>query len=352
VASAPTLVQENESKVPNPSRLMGSLERERLATKEGERKTVFYSKKLPEGGFVRTGQYLGEWKDNKYHGKGTLESDDGTRYVGEWKSGKRCGMGTLWIRRANGKLYKQYAGQWKDDYQHGRGVQTLDGETYNGEWSKGVRHGVGTCNYTDGGVYEGEWFNDQRHGFGVYDYPNGDHFEGGWVEDKKEGQGVHFYFNMEKRVHSKRYDGEWVDGLPKCGMYTEMPPDTLVPASFKPDPLPVAKLMDPDGVIRERIAEIRAERSRHRAKRVPLDEHFTGEELEALQVAFARVDVSSTGTIAISEIGAAFSQVGMEPSDEELMMVLDHLGKPDEGDVGFTFAEFAQAADYLSPLSP
>ena len=31
-------------------------------------------------------------------------------------------MGTLWIRRKDGKLYKQYAGQWKDDYQDGRGA--------------------------------------------------------------------------------------------------------------------------------------------------------------------------------------------------------------------------------------
>jgi len=349
VASEPPVVQ--QTKPPNPARLLGSLEREKLAYKHGERKTVFFSKKLPEGGYVRTGQYLGEWKNNRYDGKGTLECDDGTRYVGAWKAGKRCGQGTLWIRKADGKLYKQYAGQWKDDYQDGRGVQTIDGETYNGEWSKGVRHGVGTCSYKDGIVYEGEWFNDQRHGFGVLDYPNGDHFEGGWVEDKKEGQGVHFYFNKEKRVHTKRYDGEWVDNVPKCGMYTEMPPDMQVAASQAPEPLPVAKLMDPDGVIRLRIEEIRAERARHRAKRVPLDEHFTPEELEALQVAFARVDVNGEGAIGIADLPSAFSQVGMEPLEEDMDAVIEHLGKTPSADLTFSFAEFSQAADFLSPLS-
>ena len=35
-----------------------------------------------------------------------------------------------------------------------------------------------------------------------------------------------------------RYDGEWVADSPKCGYYTEMPPDPLVPASMLPDPLP------------------------------------------------------------------------------------------------------------------
>uniref|UniRef100_A0A7S3BCK0 MORN repeat-containing protein 3 n=1 Tax=Haptolina ericina TaxID=156174 RepID=A0A7S3BCK0_9EUKA len=330
---------------------MGTVGRDKLAAKEGERKTVFFSKKLATGGYVRTGQYLGEWKENKYDGKGTLESDDGTRYVGEWRAGKRNGMGTLWIRRADGKLYKQYAGQWKDDLQDGRGVQTIDGETYNGEWSKGVRHGVGICHYAAGGVYEGEWFNDQRHGFGVFDYVNGDHFEGGWVEDKKEGEGVHFYFNKEKRVHTKRYDGEWVDDLPKCGVYTEMPPDPQVDDSKLPEPLPVTQLRDPDGIIRSRIEQIREDRSRHRATRIPLDEHFTSEELEALQVAFARVDTEDRGEIPHEEMGAAFSQVGMDPSQEDIAAVLAHLGKDADPSPTFTFAEFAQAADFLSPVS-
>jgi len=348
VASAPSVGQPLPQ--PNPTRTLGSNGREKLAYKQGERKTVFFSKKTADG-FVRTGQYLGEWKDNLYDGKGTLEADDGTRYVGSWKAGRRCGVGTLWIRK-EGKLVKQYAGQWKDDYQEGRGVQTLGGVTYNGEWSKGMRHGVGTCSYPDGGVYEGEWFNDQHHGFGVYDFPNGDHFEGRWVEGKKEGQGVHFYFNQEKRVHTKRYDGEWVDGTPKCGVYTEMPPDPQVPASQAPEPLPHLTVVDPDGVVRESIAAIRHERARHRAKRVSLDEHFTPEELEALEVAFARVDAEEKGCLSIAELGAAFSQVGMDPSEEEMATVLAHLGKAEEGgEAVFTFAEFAQAADFLSPLA-
>ncbi|KAL3910438.1 MAG: hypothetical protein SGPRY_009056 [Prymnesium sp.] len=234
-------------------------------------------------------------------------------------------------------------------------------EKYNGEWSKGVRHGVGTCNYADGAVYEGEWFSDKPHGFGVYDYPNGDHFEGRWIEGKKEGKGVHFYFNAEKRVHTKRYDGEWVDGRPKCGIYTEMPPDEQVPASQNPEPLPHLTMKDPDGIIKQRLAEIRAQRVMHRAVRVPLDKHFTPEELEALQVAFARADVADKGYIFISEIGPLPSaeanvfplelQVGMAPTEEDMNAVLQHLGKEEEEDASFTFPEFAQAADFLSPLA-
>ena len=183
-----------------------SSEMDRCANKEGQRRTIYFTKKLPDnGGYRRTGQYLGEWQDNKWSGNGTHEMANGNRYIGAWAEGKRHGMGTLWVKR-EGQLRKQYAGQWQNDLQHGRGVfQYKNGDNYNGEWKGGVRHGVGIMTYVTGDVYEGEWFNDQRHGFGVLDYVKGDHFEGMWVEDKKEGEGVHFYFHKEKATHTRRY---------------------------------------------------------------------------------------------------------------------------------------------------
>lgn len=217
--------------------------------------------------------------------------------------------------------------------------------------------------------------------------PNGDHFEGRWVEGKKEGTGVHFYFSAEKRVHSKRYDGEWVDDRPKCGVYTEMPPDPQVPASHEPEPLPHLELRDADAVVRERISQIRHERPRERARLVALEDHFTPEELEALRMAFTRVNTADSDVISLTEIGVAFNQVrrlllkhtwtplhptalpssgplhvnpdaelqrqvGMEPTDEQMHSMLQYLGKLGSGaEVTFTFAEFAQAADFLSPLT-
>lgn len=332
-------------------RLTGS-EMEKLATKEGSRRTIYFTKKLAgDGGYRRTGQYLGEWHDNKFEGKGTFELANGNRYVGAFKDGKRNGVGTLWVKRDGKKLRKQYAGQWLNDVQHGRGVYHYpNGDSYNGEWKNGVRHGVGIMMYTSGDVYEGEWFNDRRHGFGVLDYAKGDHFEGLWVEDKKEGEGVHFYFNKEKATHTRRYDGEWVDDVPKCGYYSEMPPDPLVPASEVPDSLPVGTVLDSRGIISTRLAELRAERAHHRATRVPLDEHFTPEELEALRVAFSRVDIEGTGSITLAQLPAAFSQVGMEVSEEEMAEVLAYLHKGQAPDEPFSFAEFSQAADFLSPV--
>ena len=33
-------------------------------------------------------EYVGEYKDGKRHGQGTLTWSDGKKYVGEWKKGK------------------------------------------------------------------------------------------------------------------------------------------------------------------------------------------------------------------------------------------------------------------------
>ena len=52
-------------------------------------------------------------------GKGTLAKPNGENYVGELKNGKYHGKGTLNI--AEGK----YVGEWKDDKRHGQGTHTL-----------------------------------------------------------------------------------------------------------------------------------------------------------------------------------------------------------------------------------
>ena len=74
------------------------------------------------------------------------------------------------------------------------------------------------------------------------------------------------------------------------------------------------------------------------------------EELEALQVAFNRVDIDGKGTISFAQLPAAFSQVGMETTEEEMDEVLALLNKTGSPDEPFSFAEFSQAADFLSPV--
>ena len=53
-----------------------------------KKKTV--TKKYPDGA-----KYIGEFKDDKYHGQGTLTFADGVKYVGQFKDDKYHGQG-LW----------------------------------------------------------------------------------------------------------------------------------------------------------------------------------------------------------------------------------------------------------------
>lgn len=247
-------------------------------------------------------------------------------------------------------MRKRYTGDWQGDLPHGQGTYVYrdGGATYTGSWQKGVRHGKG-AHRSEAGVYEGEWFNNRRHGFGVLDLPNGDHFEGTWVEDEREGEGVYFYYDAEKKAHTRRYDGEWVSGTPRCGFYSEMPPDALAPSGVGEPGLPPCELADADRTLAERIGKIRESRARVRAEPAALETLFTPEEMNALSVAFERVDTSGRGEISLEELPLAFAEVAMEPSGEEVLRALAHLGKQEEA-ATFSFAEFAQAADFLSPV--
>lgn len=62
---------------------------------------------------------------------------------------------------------KVYVGEFKDDLFHGNGsFFYLDGGIYEGEWVAGKRCGWGKMEFADGSIYIGEWFNDNRHGQG------------------------------------------------------------------------------------------------------------------------------------------------------------------------------------------
>ena len=122
-----------------------------------------------DGSFIST--YVGEWKDDKPHGQGTVSRANGNKYVGEFKDGKRHGQGTYTY--ANGD---KYVGEYKDNEQHGQGTYTdaTDGTKYVGEFKNDKAHGKGT--YTDpadGTKYVGEFKDGERHGKGTYTAKNG-----------------------------------------------------------------------------------------------------------------------------------------------------------------------------------
>ena len=67
-------------------------------------------------------KYVGEWKDDKSHGQGTITGTSGDKYVGEFKNDKQHGQGTYTY--ANGKRLVGYFmnGEYIPDICEGMGL--------------------------------------------------------------------------------------------------------------------------------------------------------------------------------------------------------------------------------------
>ena len=107
--------------------------------------------------FADGGKYVGEFKNNIFHGQGTITFADGSKYVGEHKDGKIHGQGTM--TSADGS---KYVGEHKDGFPHGQGTMTWGsgsnkGSKYVGEWKANKIHGQGTLTFAYGDTYAGSF---------------------------------------------------------------------------------------------------------------------------------------------------------------------------------------------------
>lgn len=131
-------------------------------------------------------RYIGEWKDGKYHGAGTLtigystQNIQSSQYIGQWKDGKRSGLGTQ--KFFNGT---KYSGEYKEDRQHGLGTLIFtNGEVFTGQWKEGSRH-WGSYTTINSEKYVGEWRGFFRSGKGIaYDSNGSVLYSGDWSDDK------------------------------------------------------------------------------------------------------------------------------------------------------------------------
>ena len=85
--------------------------------------------------------------------QGSSAYPNGGTYVGEFRDGKPNGVGTLTYRH-----YGEYVGEFRDSWPSGRGTYTYpDGRRYVGEWRNGDFNGRGIRTYPDGRKEDGEW---------------------------------------------------------------------------------------------------------------------------------------------------------------------------------------------------
>ncbi|WP_101759141.1 MORN repeat-containing protein [Oceanicoccus sp. KOV_DT_Chl] len=106
----------------------------------------------------REGVYRGQCQNNKPHGSGSVDFNNGAKLTGTFEKGRFSGDGTY---------------------------RTAAGDVYQGDWSQGKRHGQGTYTWAQGSHYEGEWIDDKREGQGVFTWANGNRFEGEFRDNKR-----------------------------------------------------------------------------------------------------------------------------------------------------------------------
>jgi hypothetical protein len=85
--------------------------------------------------------------------QGSSAYPNGGTYVGEFRDGKPNGLGTLTYRH-----HGEYVGEFRDSWPSGQGTYTYpDGRRYVGEWRNGDFNGRGVRTYPDGRKEDGEW---------------------------------------------------------------------------------------------------------------------------------------------------------------------------------------------------
>jgi len=175
---------------------------------ENNRYTGFFRDGYPNGYGILTkitGQtytYIGEFKDMKFNGKGTLYFSDNERFIGYWEKNKQVGPGiqiTSDGKRMedvykDGNFDKKYQGKpmvgclYGDEKEGYNVTYYKNGDRYEGYNHKGEHHGYGRLQYDNGHVYEGQFANGKFDGYGTLTNPDGTVQEGIWEEGRYDGE--------------------------------------------------------------------------------------------------------------------------------------------------------------------
>jgi len=323
------------------------------ANKAGQRGTIYWVGRTivgedgaPDGNRAPGASYHGEWTNNKKNGYGVQVFPNAEKYEGQWGGGLRNGEGTLWVPVGKAKkLRKLYVGGWKDDRRHGKGTCFFKGgEYFQGTWDHGMMHGQGTLRYSNGDLYIGQWHDGQRSGQGTLNKANGDCYEGNWLNDSREGSGSYFY-----AASGKVFVGEWADNLPKAGVYTQAHPNpeqaTAVPTTST---LPPVRLAQPVEVLEGALAAVRLARKSYRACGTPIDRLFAEEELEALRGAFESMR-KADGMLPACHLQSLCAQLGTEVPTPRLNRLMGEAGLPPFSslDACVSFEEFLRIVALL-----
>jgi len=177
-----------------------------VTTPDGKKYVGEFKDEKPNGQGTYTtpngSKYVGELKDGKPNGQGTVTAPTGVIYVGEFKDGRPNGQGTMTTPDG-----AKYVGEFKDGKPNGQGTATTPkGSKYVGEFKDGKPIGQGTETAPDGAKYVGEFKNGTRNGQGTLTLPTGAKYVGEFKDGKANGQGT------VTAPDGAKYVGEFKDG--------------------------------------------------------------------------------------------------------------------------------------------
>ncbi|MDA7561573.1 trypsin-like peptidase domain-containing protein [Alphaproteobacteria bacterium] len=153
-------------------------------------------------------KYVGEFRDNTFHGQGTYYHASGSKYVGEFRDGQPNGQGAYYSLADNKYKGDRYVGEYKDGKKHGIGTYThASGNKYVGEYKNGKRNGQGTYTFVSGDKYIGELRDSTFSGQGTYYFASGNKYAGEYKDSKPNGQGTYTF------ADGRRYVGGFKGGV-------------------------------------------------------------------------------------------------------------------------------------------
>ena len=155
--------------------------------------------------FENGDKYEGNWKNNKFNGKGKYFVKNGNYLDGEFKNGFFDGPG----KQYNAGDSTSIIGNWEKGNLLNGSVQIFKGELkiFDGKFLDGKKDGFGKYIFPEGAIYEGYWKNDNFNGKGKLIFNNDERYEGDWIDGKREGYGKSYYHNGE------HYEGDWKSDL-------------------------------------------------------------------------------------------------------------------------------------------
>jgi hypothetical protein len=160
-----------------------------------------------DGHFTVSGysQYTGDFANGEITGVGRRTWADGRVYEGEFLNGEMCGNG----KWSNHSGSERYEGQFKDNKRHGFGTLQSKSDIYRGEFSKNQFHGPGVYLYSRQCIIKSVFKNNLMNGPTLIKWLKHGTLEVGMVEGYAEGKG---YFVAED--DSFDYEGAWEAGYP------------------------------------------------------------------------------------------------------------------------------------------